>query len=64
MENVKPLDYMMAALGQMEMADASIKPGDIPDLATAELHTATFHILAAIAEINNPQKQLEQLESK
>jgi hypothetical protein len=46
---------MQLALGQLELADAAIKPGDVPDIATAQLHTATFHLLAAIAEIHNPQ---------
>jgi len=52
---LSPLEHMMYALGQMVMADAAITPGCIPNIATAELHTSTFHLLAAIAEINNPQ---------
>lgn len=57
------IDHMVLALGQLEMADAAVKPGDLPDLASANLHTSIFYLLAAIGETNNPTKQLAQADA-
>ena len=52
-------DHLVYALGQMEMAEADVKPGDLSDLASANLHTAIFYLIAAISEISEPSKPLE-----
>lgn len=57
------LDHMIFALGQLEMAEAAVRPGDLPDVASANLHTALFYLMAAIEAANNPAKELAQVEA-
>lgn len=52
---------MLCALGQLEMAESFIKPGDLPDEASAKLHTAMFYLMAVIEQIKNPQQELSAL---
>lgn len=54
---------MIFALGQLEMAEAAIRPGDLPDVASANLHTSLFYLMAAIEATNNPVKELAEVEA-
>lgn len=56
------LNHMRLALKQMEMAESTIKPGDLPDVASANLHTSLFYLMAAIDAADNRSREFPEVE--
>lgn len=60
---MKATDHMMLALGQMEMADCAIVPGQFSDQTSANLHTSMVYLQAAIQASETPITQLEEADA-